>query len=139
MGTQQKDKVILPLPPSNSDDKKFEMEVYARFMRHIRHVPTSRLEIKILSAIQFTADMMDQSDALVAKMLVDMGLLAPRKAYPGDFLEFADRSLQRAAWEAGGPTATVVALRRHWDRIGEDPFGSCLPGEYIVFSETMLT
>src|SRR5690606_29181979 len=51
-----------------------ETEIFARFMRHMRNVPNSRTEIKVLSSIQFTADMMDMSDALVAKILVDMGL-----------------------------------------------------------------
>ena len=33
------EKVILPLPPQ-SDYSSSEMEIYARFMRHLRLVPT---------------------------------------------------------------------------------------------------
>ncbi len=133
------EKVILPLPPENTDTQRDEMEIYARFMRHIRHVPTSRMEIKILSAIQFTADMLDQSDALVAKTLVDLGLWAPRQAFPSEFLTFVDRSLQRTAWDCDGPSESIVALKGHWDRIGESRFIGNLPGEYVVFSETVFT
>ena len=52
-------RIALPLPPSSTASNAEEMDVYARFMRHLRHVPNNRMEIKILSAIQFTADMLD--------------------------------------------------------------------------------
>ncbi|MGB4056783.1 MAG: hypothetical protein WBK77_01725 [Alphaproteobacteria bacterium] len=115
------DIVALPLPPQlygTGDD----MEVYARFMQHLRNVPSSRMEIKILSAIQFTADIMDHSDAHVAKLLVDLGLRAPRMAFPADFLKYADMAMMRSGWEVGGPTPGIEALKEHWDRIGEDKF-----------------
>lgn len=45
-----KDRVALPIPPAphiglapeDKPDTRFEMEVYARFMRHLRDVPNSR-------------------------------------------------------------------------------------------------
>lgn len=116
-------KVLLPLPP---EDKKAasEMEVYARFMRHLRMVPNSQMDIKILSAIQFTADIIDVADALVAKTLVDLGLRAPRKAFPSDYLEFIDNSLLRTGWQVGGPTKSAAELKLHWDKIGEDKFAA---------------
>lgn len=113
----------LPLPPE-SKEAKSEMEIYARFMRHLRMVPNSRMEIKVLSAIQFTADMIDIGDALVAKTLVDLGLRAPRKAFPSDYLEFVDNSLLRTGWVVGGPSASAAALKLHWDQIGEDKFAA---------------
>ena len=131
------ERVVLPLPPQLGDESRFEMEVYARFMRHLRSVPNSRLEIKILSAIQFTADMMDNSDALIAKTLADLGLRAPRKAFPVSFLDFADRALMRTSWEAGSPPACVMKLRHHWDRIGEDRFAHTQGGRYAVYNETV--
>ncbi|MCK6419206.1 MAG: hypothetical protein L6Q57_09840, partial [Alphaproteobacteria bacterium] len=76
--------------------------------------------IKILSAIQFTADMADTSDAQVSKLLVDWGLRAPRLAFPADFLKFTDAALMRAAGahDAAGPS--LRELKIHWDTIGED-------------------
>jgi hypothetical protein len=124
------DRIALPLPPAMGEQARFEMEVYARFMRHLRGVPNSRMEIKILSSLQFTADMMDTSDALVAKTLCDLGLRAPRKAFPVTFLDFVDKTTTRRSWEFGAPPASVVALREHWDRIGEDRF--TLTGQYAV-------
>lgn len=89
-------------------------EVYLRFMGHLRKVPVSRMEIKILSSIQFTADMMDCSDANIAKTLVDMGLRAPRIAFPNSFLDFVDRALMRQGWEIGAPSESILALQRRW-------------------------
>ena len=113
--------LTLPLPPTNKDATT-EMEIYARFMRHLRMVPNSRAEIKVLSAIQFTADMMDIGDALVAKTLVDQGLRAPRRALPAAYLDHVDRSLMRSGWDVGGPSASTMELKGYWDKIGEDPF-----------------
>lgn len=131
-----KEHISLPLPPAIENDSRFEMEVYARFMRHLRHVPNSRMEIKILSAIQFTADIMDHGDALVAKTLVDLGLRAPRKAFPVTFLDFADKCVQRRDWTATSvPPASVMALKEHWDRIGENRFATAGRAHYAVFNE----
>ncbi|MFN3827934.1 MAG: hypothetical protein ACK4NR_09970 [Micavibrio sp.] len=133
-----KEQIRLPLPPSMAEDMRFEMEVYARFMRHLRHVPNSRMEIKILSAIQFTADIMDHGDALVAKTLVDLGLRAPRKAFPVSFLDFVDKCVQRRDWSGGSvPPASVLALKEHWDHIGENRFATAARAHYAVFNENM--
>jgi hypothetical protein len=127
------DVVVLPLPPqmSGADD---DMAVYARFMRHLRHVPNSRMEIKVLSALQFTADMTDHSDAHVSKLLVDLGLRAPRMAFPADFLRFADAALMRSGWEVGGPTAGLTELKQFWNAIGEDKFAA-FQGEFPLLDE----
>lgn len=133
-----KEQITLPLPPAISADSHFEMEIYARFMRHLRHVPNSRMEIKILSAIQFTADIMDHGDALVAKTLVDLGLRAPRKAFPVTFLDFADKCVQRRDWSGAAssmPPANVLALKEHWDHIGENRFATAGRAHYAVFNE----
>ncbi|MDB5492405.1 MAG: hypothetical protein JWO78_2254 [Micavibrio sp.] len=135
--------IILPLPPGpelrGGHDGRFEMEIYARFMRHLRSVPNSRMEIKILAAIQFTADMLDTSEALIAKTLVDLGLLAPRRAFPGSFLDFCDNMLLRAAAtkfsdDHSTPPQAVSVLKGHWDLIGENRFGP-LPVHYAIFND----
>lgn len=117
----------LPLAPHK--EHYSEMEIYARFMGHLRHVPNGRMEIKILSSIQFTADMMDYSDAQIAKILVDQGLRARRAAFPADFLAYADAALMRSGWDVGGPSPALLALKAHWDAIGEDKFGA-FSGDY---------
>lgn len=125
-----RDRITLPLPPTQSDEMRFEMEVYARFMRHLRLVPGTRMDIKILSSIQFTADMMDHGDALVARILVDMGLRAPRRAFPVAFIDFIDKSAQRFAAGLGTPAPAALMLRQHWDRIGEDRFFAANPSRF---------
>jgi hypothetical protein len=112
--------IHLPMPPGLEQFQ--EMDIYSRFMRHLRHVPNSRTEIKVLSAIQFTSDMLDCSDAHISKVLVDLGLRAPRMAFPADFLSFVHASLMRSGWEVGGPSPSLIELKAFWDRIGEDKF-----------------
>lgn len=120
----QNERSELPLPPQNREEFHDEMAIYARFMRHLRHVPNSRMEIKILSAIQFTADMLDHSDAHIAKILVDQGLRAPRMAFPADFLTYMDQALMRSNMEIGAPSQGMKALKSFWDGIGEDKFAA---------------
>ena len=121
--------VILPLAPSKQEPinikvHRSEMEIYARFMRHLRLIPNSRMEIKILSALKFTADMLDVADALVAKTLVDCGMRAPRQAFPQAYLEFADKSFLRKSWDLGSPNQDLNDLREYWNKIGEDKFAA---------------
>lgn len=110
----------LPLPPGPA--KPAEMEIYARFMRHLRHVPSEQMDIKVLSAIQFTADLLDLKDDLVSKVLVDLGLRIKRSAFPKAYLDFADQSLMRKGWELGGPVASTIQINRFWEAIGESRF-----------------
>ena len=119
--TDETGRILLPLPPKGRW-MRVEMEIYVRFMRHLRCVPTSRAEVKILSSIQFTSDMLDHSDAHVSKILVDLGLRAPRMAFPADFLEYTDNALLRKNWEFGGAGDELIDLQNHWDMIGEDKF-----------------
>ena len=127
------DAVLLPVPSADTKDA-MELEIYARFMRHLRLVPNSRMEIKILSAIQFTADMMDLNDAIVAKTLADMGLRAPRKAFPESYLEHVDRSLMRSGWDVGGPSGSSMEMKHYWDKTGEDRFAA-FRREYTLLNE----
>lgn len=114
--------IELPLPPDDQDAP--EMEIYARFMRHLRMVPNNQKDIKVLSAIQFTADILDISDALISKTLVGLGLRAPRSAFPAEYLNFVDKSMLRSGWLIGGRTESVAALKEFWDKIGEDKYAA---------------
>lgn len=109
-----------PLPPEQS--QKMEMEIYARFMRHLRTVPNSRKEIKILSAIQFTADMTDNSDAHVAKILVELGLKAPRLAFPAEFLSHTDQMAAREETSYLNNQKTYADLHQYWMSSSKDKF-----------------
>lgn len=131
------DNVILPVPELHATSNE-EMEIYARFMRHLRYVPNSRMEIKILSSIQYVADMMHSSDAYVARVLIDMGLRTPRAALPDDYLEHIDQALMRDEWEVGAASISIRALRDHWSRIGEDRLAG-FRRYYPMLSEDMFT
>jgi len=119
------ERIILPLPPEHPiESDKVEMDMYARFMRHVRTVPTSREDIRVLSTIQFVADMMVFDDAYVAKVLVDLGLRAPRVSFPERYLEFVDAAMMREVTEIGSANPAMWDLKRHWDEIGEDKFAA---------------
>ena len=113
--------IYLPLPPcveSNLENRKFEMAVYARFMRHLRYSDRKSETVKVLEAIRFVADLMDHSDAHIAKVLSDLGLRAPRAAYPHTFLDFADNALACSAWELGAADTGLKALDAYWQGNG---------------------
>lgn len=118
---QQAEAILLPFVPETIADET-DAVALRRFMQHLQHVPNNRVEIRILSSIQFTADMLDYSDAHIARILVDMGLRAPRMAFPATFLDFADNALMRSGWDVGGPSPALLDLKLYWDRIGEDKF-----------------
>lgn len=130
-GTLLEGHIHLPLPPGL--EEAADMDIYSRFMRHLRHVPNSKAAIKVLSAIQFTADMMDCSDAHIAKNLVELGLRAPRMAFPAEFLRFVDAALMRSGWEVGGPSPALSELKSFWDHIGEDKF-SAFQGDFPLYT-----
>lgn len=121
--------ITLPFPPSDLNSA-FEMEVYVRFMRHLRHVPSSRPEIRILAAMQFVADIMDVQDLQIATTLVGLGLRAPRMSFPEVFLETADKALMREIHEPRVTNFSIRELQEHWHDIGEDKFAAfrrCYP------------
>ena len=134
---ETKERVILPLPPLDLKDK-VDMEIYARFMRHLRYVPNSRMEVKVLSAIQFAADMMDLPDSQVARCLLDLGLHAPRISFPVEFIEFADKARSRNIQDFGSAGQAMQDLYTHWDNIGEDKFISA-KRDYRLIDEAVIT
>ena len=113
--------IIYPIP-SRDTGKALEMDIYARFMRHLRLIPHNREEIKILISIQFVSDMTASSEAHVSKVLVDSGLRAPRSAFPAEYLEYVDGSMMREGLEYGAPSNGAKELVSHWATIGEDQF-----------------
>lgn len=113
--------IILPMG-LDTPDNSFSAEVYKKFMAHLREVPIRKPEIKILSSIQFTADMLDLADAHVAKILVDLGLRAPRLAFPAQYLQFADASMMRLGSRIGGPNMALLELRQYWMKYHRESF-----------------
>lgn len=109
--------VILPCLPENTGAA--EREIYMSFIRSLREGPSRRMEVRVLTAIHRAADATDNSDAYVSRVLADMGLMAPRLAFPGDFLDHVDANLMRdRKLHAVPPSYTALAY--HWSAIGED-------------------
>ena len=132
------DKITLP-QPERAHVMPEQWSIYTRFMGHMRHVPVSRMEIKILSAIQFTADMMDISDAHTAKALVEMGLRAPRIAFPIEFLDYIDNALMRCGWDIGAPSKEMMELRDQWLTRQEQPSFASFRHVHSIIKEDVLS
>jgi hypothetical protein len=45
-----------------------------------------------------------------------------------------DRSLMRSGWDVGGPCASSLEIKHHWDAIGEDMFAA-FRREYSLATE----
>lgn len=116
--------VILPCLPESTGP--VERDIYMAFIRALREGPSRRIELRVLTAIHRAADHSQNSDAYVSRVLVDMGLMAPRLAFPGDFLDHVDASVVRRRPLLSMP-AGYVALLQHWAAIGEDVYAG--PGE----------
>ncbi|HAJ89859.1 MAG TPA: hypothetical protein DCM27_02410 [Rhodospirillaceae bacterium] len=115
--------ILLPLPPMDVK-AEFEMDVYVRFMRYLRQVPVSRHDIGVLTAIQYVADMMDMPDEHITKILVDLGLRAPRMAFPEVYLEVVDKISLREIHDLNYGSFALRELRHHWQAIREDKFAA---------------
>lgn len=134
----EKDKITLPQPDRVKVSKE-KWSIYTRFMGHLRHVPVSRMEIKILSAIHFTSDIMDMSDAHTAKVLVGIGLRAPRMAFPIEFLDYIDNAMMRRGWDVGAPSKEMIELHGAWS-VKQQPFSlSSFRHVHNIVKEDVLT
>jgi len=80
--------VIMPLYPIEKSG--LDMDICQRFVKHLRHVRSDDVSVKLLSSIQYTADILGCSDAHICKVLVDHGLRAPREGFPKCFIEYID-------------------------------------------------
>ena len=140
-----KDHVNLPMPPelnikeNNSlasiEAGDMQHEIYAVFMKCLRQVQNSRSIVKVLAAIQNTADYLGLSDAYVTKILVDLGLRAPRRAFPKEFLDFTDR--KHVQIDTAGQDAALSSLFDHWRAHGESRFTAFYHADYALPQKTV--
>ena len=96
--------------------------IISHFFQCLRDAKHSRPDVCILLAIQRTADATANSDAYVAKVLVEAGLRAPRMSFPGEYLDYVTQALIRHPHHMGAATVHDKDLYAHWASIGDDPF-----------------
>lgn len=113
--------IILPCLPEHCGS--LERDIYMSFLRAYRDGTSRRMEVRILTAIHRAADLTDNSDAYVTRVLVDLGLMAPRLALPGDFLDHIDATLLRDR-PLGSVPASYLTLAQHWRDIGDDSYAA---------------
>lgn len=129
-------RIILPCLPESAG--QVEREIHLAFFKSFRDGPNRRMETRILTAIHRAADVTDNSDAYVSRVLVDMGLMAPRLAYPADFLDHVDATLLRDRPLRSVPAA-YLALTSHWAAIGEEGYaGQSKTAEKGAFMHSFL-
>lgn len=116
--------ILLPLPPLEPTDEnaKFEMDIYVRFMRCLRNVSNLRRETAILTSLQFVSDMVEMPIKEVVGILVDLGLRAPRTAFPESYVKLIDQSTMQDIYDVRRSQFPLKDLRHHWQAIGEDKF-----------------
>ena len=116
---RQKDtRIILPLPPEHKDEK-FEMEIYATFMRYLRVQTNQRYDFKIYGAIESTALFLRYETDIIAKTLVDLGLRAGPSAFPASFLSFCGKAIRNLGKNIKYCPQSILSLYRHWDHIAD--------------------
>lgn len=109
--------VRLPLPPGVfSPTWAVDMDVYVRFMRAMRGSIITKPEQKLLVAITTAATQManeiDESD--VALTLVELGLRAPRGAFPASFVNRALDAHMRFVRRGGDFKESLKELLTLW-------------------------
>ena len=111
-----------PLNRSAEGTSGSKQRVVGYFYQCLREATHSRPDVCVLQAIQRTADITMNSDAYVAKILVEKGLRAPRMAFPGEYLDHVITALARHPHHMGSASETDRDLYAHWLSIGDDPF-----------------
>jgi|GEM_PF-2098744 len=119
----------------DANDKEI-IHIFLQFQSDMAyfHVDT---DIKILSAIHKTANLVGVGDTYIAKVLVDFGLCAPRSAFPEDFLDHIDNIRIRS--EQVGVSLLSESYKKlvhYWTMTGEEPVaftGNPVP-TYIISS-----
>ena len=116
--------INLPLPPEVSDGGV--LDIYTRFMSHLRCVPTSRMEIKVLAAIQLPVQLF-QLHGETAYMAAGLGqfglqLVVARRQFPaqplGDELpaqQADDKADGHTGYrgDAGGDKHVLIQFHSH--------------------------
>lgn len=106
-------RIKLPASGAVAGEKNpFACDLYEHFIFHIRNSNVHLMELRIFEAIQSAAVNMGISNAFAAATLVDLGLRAPRKAFPASFLDYADKA--RAAGRSHETAPSLMALNDHW-------------------------
>lgn len=113
-------RIKMPAPPSAViQDDPFSLDIYNHFTCHIHNSSTHMMELRIFEAIQSTAVHMDISNAFAATTLVDLGLRAPRKAFPASFLDFVDKIRTNKELRHNA-RPSLMALNEHWHYLREN-------------------
>lgn len=83
-------KTQIIFPDLNKAHDSFDKEVVQIFLQCFRNIQFPRDDMRVMQAIERTADLTGNSDGLISKILVDNGLRACRECFPQEFLSHID-------------------------------------------------
>lgn len=116
--------IVMPSIHYSGRNDDTSREIYMAFTQSLRDTQNQSLERRILCAIHKAADRTGHSDAYITRVLVDMGLRAPRLALPSDFLDHADSNLLATHRFPIPLPESYRDLATHWGALGEDSYGT---------------
>lgn len=108
-----------------------EIDIYVNFTGHYRNTSHVEDQFKVLNAIQYVAVLMDHSDEYISRKLVEMGLRAPRYAFPMDFQSYFDRAMERIGQKIGAPSPEMLELFDHWNGLSSPMHDISEPRQYV--------
>lgn len=111
-------------PDLNMVKDHSEREIVQIFLQRFRDIPFPRDEMRVMQAIEKTANLTGYSDGVIAKILVDSGLRSSRISFPQEFLSHIDllylkkgrRNLSRKLKQS------YADLKDFWQRSEENKF-----------------
>lgn len=116
--------VVMPSLHYSGRTDETSREIYMAFVTALRQSPQRHIERRVLCAIHKAADATGHSDAYITRVLVDMGLRAPRLALPADFLDHADTNLLATHRFLKAAPESYQDLATHWSALGEDAYAT---------------
>lgn len=114
-------KIIFPILENAKDNQEYE--VINIFLIRFRDLNDCRDDVRVLKSIYKTADLTACSDGLVAKILIDHGLRAPRQSLPQEFLDHIDGlALRKTSLMSMKLKESYRDLKDFWINQGGNPF-----------------
>ena len=116
--SEKRTRIVLPICPDDHADTE-DKKTFHIFMQTLRSQSNSLMSSKVLSAIHSTAQRRQHDVDQVAKVLVDFGLKAPKKAFPQGFVNFCENAIARSINSFKPVPSSIRDLAAHWTKTGE--------------------
>ena len=89
-------------------------EYYPEFIKNLRDIGRGSKSDKVKAAIKLTAETLHISPEFVARCLVEIGVRAPKSAFPRNFVAFINGRKDKSIWEQDSLTTAQRDLLNSW-------------------------